>query len=161
MFIHFSMRLVWTLANFGNSSGYTRQNTWMTRMLLLKPRQRTKSLEPAANPAPAQCLARSEGATIMMMKISLRLYPSIPEFFGVRLFSHQILGLSSHGILGISSYRPLFSLFSSISSPFSFSLFDLFFPPPILGISLSRGGLFCYVTFMCFEKHIRALRQAR
>lgn len=70
----------------------------------------------------------------MMMKISLRLYPSIPEFLGVRLFSHQISGLSLHGILGISSYRPLFpfSLLSPSSSTFLFR--------SILGISVEAGS---------------------
>ncbi|KAL7909335.1 hypothetical protein GGI35DRAFT_379018 [Trichoderma velutinum] len=122
----------------------------MTRMRLLKPRQKTRSLEPAANPAPVQCLARSEGAAIMMMK-SLFVFTHLYRSFWGSGFLASSIGVVSHGILGISSYRPLF--------PFLFSLFSLLFPLPFC-ISVEAGS-FATLHFMCFEKHTRALRQAR
>lgn len=77
----------------------------------------------------------------MMMKISLRLYPSIPEFLGVSAVLAPNIGVVrawNTGNLFLSALCFPFSLLSPPSSTFLFA--------PIPGISV-EAGFFCYVTF--------------
>lgn len=119
-------------------------------MLHLKPRRRTKSLEPAANPAPAQCLARSEGGNY---NDDENLSSSLPIYTGVFLG----FGCSRIKYRGCARMEYWESLLIGLCFPFPLlsppsSTFFFFFTS--YSRHISRGGLFCYRYISCALKSI-------